>query len=255
MTLISTVVSNYGIIQASDSNLTGARGAAGAGRKVFTVDFASAALSIAGSYSVGGERIDSWMPTAIQAYAASTKAPTLAGLAAFLGARLSDEITGTERDFGSLIHLAGYVDLDGSAHPEFFFIRNIASIDQQTGGYIGRTERFQVTEDFWTRDYQTVETKNALRLRGSQRYFNGYPDGRIAYVGATKMLQNYLAQVWGEPQLRFRPPTSLDELAAFVDVEIRTVGAMFQSSDYDAPFIGGEVQIERILPPAGAQTL
>jgi hypothetical protein len=51
VTLIATVISKYGIIQASDSNLTDTEGrAAGAGQKLFDLPFAPAALTIAGSY-------------------------------------------------------------------------------------------------------------------------------------------------------------------------------------------------------------
>ena len=71
--------------------------------------------------------MDEWMPAAISAYAA-TPAPTLRGFAEFLRRRLGDEVDPSEQANGSLIHIAGYVEADGEAHPEFWFVRNIASI-------------------------------------------------------------------------------------------------------------------------------
>ncbi len=51
MTLIATMISRYGIIQASDSNLTSPSGAVTTGKKVFRLGFANGALSVAGAYA------------------------------------------------------------------------------------------------------------------------------------------------------------------------------------------------------------
>jgi len=51
MTLILTQLSKYGIIHASDSNISNERGELlGEGRKVFEIPHLNAGLSVAGSY-------------------------------------------------------------------------------------------------------------------------------------------------------------------------------------------------------------
>jgi len=93
MTLIVTVISNLGIIQVSDSNITSAAGKLlKPGAKVFSIPFARGALSIAGSYGVNGRPIDLWMPECIRDYRAMPN-PTLKGFATHLCNRLEREVT------------------------------------------------------------------------------------------------------------------------------------------------------------------
>jgi hypothetical protein len=139
-------------------------------------------------------------------------------------------------------------------HPEFYLVRNIQGINASTGAYEGVTSNYQVTEDFWTRDYPQTPA-GMFAAGGSQRYFSGYPSGRIAYLGAMQKLQEFYEQVWREPNWKFRRPASLDELSAFVRLELETINTLFTSSDYPSPYIGGVIQIEKILAPSGAMSL
>jgi hypothetical protein len=165
-------------------------------------------------------------------------------------------MTDSEKGQGSLIHVAGYVRDQGCAHPEMCFVRNVERIDEQTGNYVEFRDQFQVSEDFWHRDYLSPITRAAIRGGGYQNYFNGFPPGRIAFLGLSQMFQAFLHQVWWEhPEWRFRPPSALDELSSFVALEIQAVCTMFGSSDYPAPYVGGDVQIETISPPQGAVVL
>src|SRR6266704_3330599 len=231
MTLIATVISNHGIIQASDSNLTSSSGSVGAGPKVFRLGFADGALALAGAYAVGTERMDNWLPACIASYSASA-APSLSGFANHLAAQLESSPTpGKAR----LFHIAGYAHGAGGVHPEFYFVRNIQDINVTTGAYEGVTSNYQVTEDFWTRDYLQAPA-GMFVAGGSQRYFNGYPSGRIAYLGAMRKLQEFYEQVWHKPSWKFRRPASLDELAAFVRLELETINTLFTSSDYPTPY-------------------
>jgi hypothetical protein len=91
MTLIATVISNLGIIQASDSNLTRSRGPVGTGLKAFRLGFADGALALAGAYSVGTESMDNWLPACITSYSASAT-PSLRGFASHLAARLESSL-------------------------------------------------------------------------------------------------------------------------------------------------------------------
>lgn len=253
VTLIATAISPLGIVQASDSNITADEKLSREARKVFRIPSVDGALALMGTYRVGGVAMDAWMPATIDAYGRTSR-PTLAGFAEFLRDHLSKELTPDEHAMGTLVHIAGYVEEEGRAHPEFWFVRNIDGIDADTGEYIVQ-ERFDVSEDFWNRDYKNPEVRAALAEFMEQRYFNGYPAGRIAYLGFVHRLGTFLRQVWAEPSWRFRQPTNIEELARFVDLEIRAIGALFFSSDYAAPYIGGTVQIEKIRPPSNAVPL
>ena len=250
MTLIATVICNQGIIQASDSNLTSSRGPVGTGPKVFRLGFSDGALTLAGAYSVGTEPMDNWLPACIASYSVSA-APSLSGFANYLAAQLESSLT---PDKARLFHIAGYVNDASGVHPEFYFVRNIQDINATTGAYEGVTSSYQVTEDFWTRDYPQAPS-GLFAAGGSQRYFNGYPSGRIAYLGATQKLHEFYEEVWREPHWKFRRPASLDELVGFVRLELETINTLFMSSDYPSPYIGGVIQIEKIPRPSDAMSL
>jgi hypothetical protein len=58
--------------------------------------------------------------------------------------------------------------------------------------------------------------------------------------------ERYRQRVLGslrQPHWQFRAPRALDELVGFVEHEMRAIGTMYQSSEYSAPYIGGEVQM------------
>jgi hypothetical protein len=244
MTLILTHMSKYGIVQASDSNLSSQDAVAGTGDKVFQLAFGPGALAVAGSYGVGDEPMDVWMPEALLRYTTSSASPTLGGLAEDLRQRLEQEMTADQKkSSGSLIHIAGYTD-EPEPHPEMYFVRNIKHIEP-SGAYSGFEETFDVSEDFWTRDYP--------RYRSGMLYINGYPEGRIGYLGFGRALDAFLQQVWNQhPEWRFRAPRSLDDQAALLELKLRAIATMFLISDHPAPYVGGAPQSIKIAPPAGA---
>ncbi|MFJ3419610.1 hypothetical protein ACIPN8_25050 [Streptomyces sp. NPDC086082] len=250
MTLIVTVICNQGIIQASDSHLTYPSGRVESGPKVFKLGFADGVLALAGAYHVGAKTMDRWLPDLISSYSSSA-GPTLRGFANHLAVELECSPTSSA---GRIFHISGYVSDASGVHPEFYFVRNFHGIDAMTGDYEPATSEYQVTEDFWTRDYLRAP-EGTFATGGYQRYFNGTPPGRIAYFGAVQKLQEFYAQVWGESDWKFRKPVSLDELAAFVRLELETISALYMSSDYPSPYIGGEIQIVKIPAPSEAITL
>jgi hypothetical protein len=254
MSLILTAISRAGIIHATDSNLSDANGPAGIGRKLFPVPYLPAALSLAGSYSVGGTRMDVWMQQAIDQYAA-TPVPTLQGLGEHLRARLEVETQPEEQAEGILIHLCGYVLQQNATHPEFYFIRNITGIDPSTGDYTGLGAHFTLSEDFWARDYLTQDTRTALAQSGQHLYINGFPAGRIGYLTLMRHFGIFLITMWTEPQWSFRPPATLEEASWIVDLQFRAIGTLFRLSNYPAPFIGGDLQLEQIPAPPDSVTL
>jgi hypothetical protein len=249
MTLILTQISSHGIIHATDSNLTKAGGSpAGEARKLFELPFLDAGLTVAGSYSVGGERMDDWLNNFVQGQK-QANCSSLEQFATTLSQTLEKQMNREETKRGSMIHIAGYVrDADGS-HPEFWFVRNIHSMDMRTGEYGVPTDTFQVAEDLWNRDWQRFDLGALFQQGGFQLYINGYTSGRISY----RILQDYMAafftQIWQNPAWRFRRPTSLEESRLIVDLYIRAVGVLFQVSDYGAPVIGGSPQTYAIAAP------
>jgi len=197
MTLIATHISKYGIVQASDSNLTAGGKVKSPGKKVFDLPFGVGALAVAGSYRVGGREMDAWMSECIDAYG---------------------------------------MNADGS--------------------YIGPGKReCELSDDFWARDYpQQRETQVAMAIGGWHSYFNGFPEGRIAYLGLTRAFNAFFRQMWSVPGWMFRPPASLEEMGAFAEVELRAMDALSRSSDYPARYIGGEPQVRVIASPPNTVT-
>ncbi len=258
VTLIVTTISNLGILQASDSNLTavdrsGRITAAGTGQKVFRLDFCSGALALAGSYAVGGIRMDTWMTTLVSNYSTSA-APTIGGFARHLQARLIQE--GTPGETSSLIQVAGYAEDVKGLHPEMWFIRNFGGIDPITGAYIDRSDVFEISEDFWARDYPADAAVGHTSLPGyARRYFNGAPEGRISFHVLDRYLREFFSRVWTNPKWAFRQPRDAAEMALFMRVELDVIAALFAVSDYPAAFVGGEVQVEVIPRPGKAAQL
>jgi hypothetical protein len=254
MTLIVTTISSLGILQASDSNLTYVTPAGltmgGSGKKVFSLGFCPGALALAGTYSLNGVAMDTWMERAIGEYGSSSSA-TLEGFARDLAARLTTE--GEAGKTSLLLHIAGYAKDAAGTHPELWFVRNFDGIDGITGEYTGRSDTFAASEDFWTRDYPAdCELGDVSSPSYFRRYFNGLPDGRISYLDLFETLQAFLHRVWDEPAWEFREPQDISELASFMRLELNVMGTLFEISNYSAPLIGGEAQIEIIDRPSDA---
>jgi hypothetical protein len=124
MTLIVTHLSKFGIIHASDSNLTTSGGnRAGESKKTFPLSYLNAGLTVAGAFSVDGMPMALWMDNFISAMDPHGGDLTLRAFAVILGSRLESEMTVNEKRGGSMIHIAGYVEAAGLYHPEFFFVR------------------------------------------------------------------------------------------------------------------------------------
>jgi hypothetical protein len=133
MTLILTHLSKFGILHASDSNLTSFNSNAGTGQKTISVDFLNAGLTIAGIYSVGGVPMNQWMGNFIRTQSMHSGI-TLADFSCSLRDELESQMTHNEKMNGSMTHIAGYVNTAGVSHPEFWLVRNVHHIDAQTGG-------------------------------------------------------------------------------------------------------------------------
>jgi hypothetical protein len=255
MSLILTHLNRFGIIHASDSNLTsGGTAPAGQAKKTFPVTYLNAGLTVAGAYTVGEKKMDEWMQDFIATQRVSG-IKSLKVFASLLGAALEDEMHPDEKKCGSMVHIAGYVKESGRVHPEFYFVRNIHQMDPITGGYLDCRDQFLVSEDFWTRDCPKGNLISAFHSSGvAQIYINGYPPGRVAYLGVMQQLTIVFSQIWSKPEWQFRPPRSLAEMASFVRIYMSTIGTLFEVSDYPAPYIGGKIQICKIPCPRNTVT-
>jgi hypothetical protein len=134
-------------------------------------------------------------------------------------------------------------------------VRNWSSINRKTGVYENIRQTFKVSEDFWNRDYKAAKKAGRLAPGWHQMYFNGTPDGRIAFYEFGQLFQRFMSAVWSQPNWKFRPPQSLDELASIVELQVLTIGRLYGMSNYHAPFIGGDPQLQIIAPPPGATSL
>jgi hypothetical protein len=162
-------------------------------------------------------------------------------------------VTDHERFEGMMAQIAGYAESDGALHPEMWHVRNLGmkpNGDYTDGG------AFAISEDFWGRDYpKWLSAKPPGADPIQQYYFNGFTEGRIAYLTMFQSLRALYQQVWNHPGWPFHPPRTLEQLASFVRLEIELVVAIFGSSKYPTPPIGGDVQLESFTPPPRAVAL
>ena len=249
MSLIITQISSHGIIHATDSNLTSGNGSfARQDKKLFPVPFLNAALTVAGSYNVGVQQMNVWMEGFIQTQHEGN-VDSLGAFARALAKSLETAMTPEQKASGSIIHIAGYEKDSEGFHPEFWFVRNIYGIDTETGEYKDVRETFQISEDFWMRDWKENKLAKDFEQGGYQIYINGFTSGRISFWLFQSQMTNFFWQIWSNHAWEFRPPNSIEESKLIVDLYIRTIGVLFSLSDYTAPFIGGTPQLYAIPKP------
>jgi len=255
MSLIVTQISQFGIIHASDSKLTETRSGkdidAGSVRKVFPIPYLDSGLSIAGSFTIGGQPLEEWIKDFIEN---QKKEKTL--LLSDFANRLRDELQyrmlPQEKHDGSIIHIAGYVQSGSFRHPEFWFIRNIKKIDESTGEYIGAGEEFTISEDFWNRDCLERDFMKEFK-KGTKiyrLYINGMAEARISFNILQDDILAFLRKVWANSNWKFRPPNSLDEMLILIELYMEVITKMFRISNYDVFYVGGSIQSYLIPQPA-----
>jgi len=252
MSLMVTHISSHGIIHATDSNLTRSDGKAdGEAPKTFSVVFLNAGITVAGTYSVAGLTMNIWLDHFIREQQ-EKKCVSLAEFANYLGKALEKEMTQEEKEGGSMMHIAGYVEDTRGWHPEFWFVRNVYNIDMRTGEYGDFRQTFQVTEDFWQRDWPQHKLAASFKNGGYQIYTNGFTSGRVSFMILQQHMMDFFNQIWQIREWHFRPPVSLDESRLIVDLYIQTIGVLFRLSDYSAPLIGGTPQTYAIPAPSSS---
>lgn len=252
MTLILTHINRYGIVHASDSNLTSSNNKdAGTGQKTFPITYLKAGLTVAGAYSVSGTSMDKWMNEFIQRQQTERNV-TLESFSNKLKAELQAKMNPTEKMRGSLIQVAGYVEIENLSHPEFWFISNIHGINETTGEYENVDETFAISEDFWNRDCPQAHLMEAFKDENNfswQYYINGFSPGRIGYNVVAKKLDSFFSEIWSVKEWKFRQPKSLEEVEILVKLYMKAINDLFLLSDYSTKVIGGETQTHLIKRP------
>jgi len=248
MTLIVTQISRHGIAHASDSNISNAKGETiGTAKKCFEIPKLNAGLTVAGAFGVGTVSMDSWMDSFIY----NSKSATLENFAEDLRDALENQMSDKQKEAGSLIHIAGYVEKDGKFHPEFWFVRNVYEMTSGTGEYSDIRKQFIKSEDFWNRDNKNNEVFKALQSDDQyyQLYINGFTPGRIGYNIVQQQLQNFFREIWNNKTWKFRAPRNIDEVKILIETYMKTINSIFLLSDYPGQLIGGDTQFALLPQP------
>lgn len=252
MTLIVTHINRFGIIHASDSNLTSDDDKqVGTGQKTFPIPYLNAGLTLAGCYSVGGEPMDVWMNNFISKLETNSNL-SLEQFSRALGDELQIKMEDYEKECGSMIHIAGYSEANRKSHPEFWFVRNVHGINPKTWNYENIDGNFEISEDFWTRDCPKKNLMAVFKnpdIYSKQTYVNGFTEGRVSYLAVSNRLDDFFSSLWSMPHWQFRPPHSLEESEVLVKTYMKIINDLFILSDYSAPIIGGDIQTHLIPQP------
>jgi hypothetical protein len=240
MSLIVTYINKYGIVHASDSNLSRDGSSAGEGQKTFPIKHLNAALTVAGCYSVSGTSMGEWMKNFID-IRSKVGDKSLENFAEYLRSLLEINMLPSEKQRGCMVHIAGYVGEGKESHPEFWFVRNFYGIDQITGEYTRIEDRFEKSEDFWTKFSNNQELTQWFQNR-YQVFGNGYVAGRIGFFMLLPKMTEFFNVIWGNPNWKFRPPETIEETELLVKLYFQVISTLFAISDYSALFIGGDIQ-------------
>ncbi len=247
MSLIVTHISSFGVLQIADSALTNLGPPvtdAGDATKVFAVPQFNAALSVAGSYSVGVERLEQWLNDFI---ASRSNVADLRAFANDLGTELTNQATGTQ---AHIVHLAGYGHnpLVGTI-PEFWHVRNYGGMDETTGAYVSRSGTYAVSEDFQTVNMPSAGGWPAFQAGAEMIYVNGLVHGRVIFNSAFQSLSAIESALVNDPTNALRAPQSMVEMEKRIVRRFELVGDVFSRNSYGARIIGGTTQVIALPQP------
>jgi len=237
MSLILTQINKYGIIFAADSNITVDEAETKRGKKIFEIPRLKAALCLAGAYSIGNERMDRWMTF----YIKKNKSNSIKEFTENLCNVLEKEITIEEKGGGCIMHISGFVKKNSIIHPEMWCISNMNLLPN--GDYKVR-DKFEFSEDFWSRDWKKNNIKTLFTSPtgyGYQYYINGFTAGRVSFNMLNEYLNNFLTQIWSCQNYKFRPPQNIKEYENLARFTMGFIALMFNLSDYLSKYIGGKI--------------
>lgn len=245
MSIIVTQVNKFGIIFGSDSNITNAEVGEidRAGKKIFEIPKLNAAMCIAGTYTVGGEMLDIWLPKFI--IENQDNYGSLEDFTAILSKAFESQMLPKEKSNLSISHIAGYVN----GHPEMWCLSNTEL--KENGHYTAGSSQFHCSEDLWGRDWgdNNLETSFLSSGLNYQMYVNSLTQGRVAFNIVRDYLDRYFISMFSSPNFKFRAPVSLKEHGLLVKVYVDMIDVMYRLSDYEPKEIGGETQLYMIPKP------
>jgi hypothetical protein len=245
MTLIATIINKYGIVLASDSNLTSRQGNSGFGQKIFPISYLRAGLAYSGLYYLSGKDIDEWMIKYIEN--AQYTSHTIEEFAKTLTQQLTNEFKSEEP---AIIHICGYSKRETGSHVEHWHIAN-TNLDEVSGNYSYKGH-FDCSNDFnsetQSRQREMLEMFDT-NSHFHQFYINGFPPARISLMAIKKSIENLLPQIAAQETWSFRAPKNIFETANYLKMYLGLVEQLFKMSDYEALFVGGETQTYLIPAP------
>lgn len=246
MTIISSYINKYGVILASDSNLSSRSGNSGFGQKVFPIQHLNAGLSYSGIYKINGVELDNWMSNFIDndSFISSSIEEFVINLTRALNLEYNSE------EQLSIIHVCGYQKDEYLANCQHWHISN-ANLIEDTGEYSPKGS-FEYHLDFDTGREEDLQKLISFEPHPNNNIFfsNGYPPGRISMMAIRSLLEQLFVNITSQEKWKFRPPRNIFESASQVRLYYHILGEMFRLSDYDALFVGGETQIHIIPAPS-----
>jgi hypothetical protein len=237
MSLIVTHISALGVLQIADSALTvpgPPAQDAGDANKIFDVPALQAAISVAGSYSVGSVPLDVWLSNFI----AKSNSNTLGAFATELASALTNQVFASQ---SHLVHLAGFgaTPMPG-APPEFWLIGNFDGIDEASGEYVGRNAVYGQTEDFLNRDLKAIGGWEMFcATKAEFAYVNGLKHGRVAFNTAFVQLDSLDRTLINDSDSKLRLPGTIEEMRDRVVKRFELVSDIYSRNLFGARVIGG----------------
>ncbi len=248
MTLIASYINKFGIVQASDSNLTTDTGNAGFGQKIFPIPHLNASLSYSGTYYIDGRQVDEWMNDFVTGTFHTCS--TIEEFTKQLSERMTSEMRENEINAVSIVHIAGYQKFDHQSHLEHWHISNSGL--QGDGNYSAPRTNFNYSNDFNSRtrkEQREMLIQMDFDSLNHAIYINGFPDGRIAYMYIKSQMDKVLTDIWNTKEWNFRQPQNLFESASILKLYFEFVCQLFKLSYHSALYIGGDIQTNLIPAP------
>lgn len=248
MSLILSYINKFGIVLASDSNLSNDEGNAGFGQKVFPIPHLNAGLAYSGTYNINGLNVDKWMTDFITG--SFHLFGTIEGFTSALSARLTSEMREHELQTCTIIHIAGFQQVDSNSHIEHWHISNTGLFPD--GSYDTPTKDFKYHNDFNSRLYKEhrehiIQNQSDYIFR--QYFINGLSSGRISANQVIHVLEHTLNDIWSREDNKFRKPDNLFETSNVIKLYFGIVTELFKMSEYNALYIGGDIQTHLIPVP------
>lgn len=248
MSIIATFINSYGIVFASDSNLSNDRGNAGFGQKLFPIPNFNACIAYTGAYSINNQELDQVLNEFV--IGACHVYSSIYEIVEALTSLLNTTMNEIEFDIQTIIHVAGYQNQGDVCSVEHWHISNTGLNDD--GTYQPTRGEFIFHNDFDS--YNNPHHRNLIiqmenRSQIYQFFINGYPPGRISIRIIMESINESIQRILSNANWNFRAPRNLFEFASQIKLSFYVVCELFKMSDYNALYVGGEIQTYLLPKP------